>query len=222
MDFDPVNRDVPAPRYELESGSEDEFKAGLEVAASKTQEPFRIVNTDGSDANGVLEHGTQMVILVGNAGAAFLSSLQSTVPTQGLSLQTGTEQHAAIAAIDSASGTKLTVALVAPPPQLRSSRFHEIARALLEAIHPSSLVIVDSYSPQEQLYRDPYSEDAEESAGADTAVRYLATPSYVAKHKVDAKKMAPLRSPEAATGLGAAFLATVSLRDLAVLSTRLD
>lgn len=211
MEFDPVNRDVAAPKHELESGSEDEFEASPQVSASKTQDPFNMVAADGSATASTLEHGTQLVVLVGKAGAALLSSLSSAAPTQQYSLRTETEQHASIAVVDSTSGTKITAALVAPPSQLGSSRFHEIARTLVDAAQPSSIVIVDSYSPQEQLYRDPYSDDADQEAGADTAIRYLATPSFTAKHKVESRTMAPLRSPEAATGLGAAFLSEVSL-----------
>ena len=84
----------------------------------------------------------------------------------------------------------------------------------MDATKPSSVVIVDSYSPQEQLYRDPYSDDVAEEPGADTSIRYLATGSYLKGHKVDSKRMVPLRSPEAASGLGAAFLSEVGNRGI--------
>ncbi len=111
MDFDPVNRDVPASRYELESGSEDEFEHDGNDAGAKSQEPFSIASTDGADKT--LEQGTQLVVLIGNAGAAFLTSL-GRAPKQQYSLRTSSEQHAAIAVVDSASGSRTTVAVVAP------------------------------------------------------------------------------------------------------------
>lgn len=208
MEFDPVNRDVAAPRYELESGSEDEFETGPDVVAKQAAEPFTIVASDGSSTQ--LEHGSRLVVLVSKAGAALLSSLQSAVPPQQFALRTNDEQHGAIAVVDSASGSKITAAFVAPPPQVRSSRFHEIVRTLIEAAQPSSIAVVDSYSPQEQFYRDPYSDHADGQSGNDSAIRYLATSSYVSQHKIDASAMTPLRSPESASGLGAAFLSEVS------------
>ncbi|SPO27446.1 uncharacterized protein UTRI_10563 [Ustilago trichophora] len=222
MEFDPVNREAAAPKHELESGSEDEFEASPKVSASKTLEPFNIVAADGSATASTLEHGRQLVVLVDKAGAALLSSLSGAAPTQQYCIRTETEQHASIAVVDSTSGVKITAALVAPPSQLRSSRFHEIVRMLVDAAQPSSIVIVDSYSPQEQLYRDPYSDDADEEAGADTAIRYLATPSFTAKHKVESMKMMPLRSPEAATGLGAAFLSEAVIRNIPAILTMLE
>lgn len=204
MDYDPVNRDVPAPRYELESGSEDE----LEGPAPKTQEPFSIATADGDDTSSKLEQDTRLVVLVGHAGAALLSSLQGAAPAQRFTLRTSTEQYGALAVLDSTSGTKITVALLAPPPQLRPSRFHEIADRLVESTRPSSIVILDSYSPQEQLYRGV--DGADDHEGAATPIRYLSTPSYLAEQKVDTSRMQPLRSPESATGLGAALLSKVS------------
>lgn len=195
MEYDPVNRDVPAPRYELESGSEDEF----EHSTGQPQASYQLVG-------GTLEPGSQLVVLIGNAGMAALSSI-GTAPTQQLSLQIETEQHAAVAVATSSSGTRITAALVAPPPQLRSSRFHEIAQTIIAASKPSSIVIVDSYSPQEQIYRNA---EAEEKAGWEAAIRYLATPSYAANHTFESKRLTPLRSPESASGLGAAFLSKVS------------
>lgn len=213
MEFDPVNRDVPAPRYELESGSEDEFEQGDRPAAgTETREFFRIISAHDSSSSVTLQTDTQLVVLIGNAGAALLSSLQGSAPAELYSLRTETDQHASIAVVDSAS-SKITAALVAPPPHLRSSRFHDIAQTLVEAVQPSSIVIVDSYSPQEQLYRDPYSDDAEDRV--DDTIRYLATPSYLEQNKVDARGLTPLRSPEAASGLGAAFLSKVSIGSLA-------
>lgn len=205
MDFDPVNRDAPAPRYELESGSEDEFDHDGE--ASKAQEPFSLNASDGFGSSSPLPQGGSLVVLVGNAGAAFLSSFQSQRLEQQYSLRTGSEQHASIAIASTSSGSKITVAMVAPPPQLRSSRFHEIASTLLETTRPSSVVIVDSYSQEQQLYRDPYSE---EKSGNEAVIKYLATSSYLVKQKIDSKRMEPLRSPESASGLGAAFLSKVS------------
>lgn len=206
MDFDPANRDVAAPRYELESGSEDEFDH--QAKEVKPQEPFRLVATDGSAST--LEHGSQLVVLIGQAGAAFLSSLGGAAPAQQSSLRCGSEQHAAIALASSNKGSKITAALVSPPPHVRSSRFHEIASTLIEAAKPSSVVIVDSYSLQDQLYRDAAYSEGE--AGQEAAVRYTATPSFRAQHPIDSSKMAPLRSPESASGLGAAFLSKVSSR----------
>ena len=221
MDFDPVNRDVPAPRYELESGSEDEFEHQLDPkeGTAEVQDSFNIVPCDGSAEPKTLGHCNTLVILVGHAGAAFLSSMRGTVPMQQFSLRTHAEQHAAIAVIESGRGNKTAAALVAPPPQLRSWRFHEMAQTLIEATRPSNIVILDSYSPQEQLYRDPYSDDAEEPV--DTAIRYLATPRYLATHPIDSRRLAPLRSPEAATGLGAAFLSKVRCFSCAFKGSRL-
>ncbi|KAJ9480214.1 Cystathionine beta-lyase [Pseudozyma hubeiensis] len=207
MEYDPVNRDVPAPRYELESGSEDEFEHGT----GQPQEPYQLVG-------GTLEPGSQLVVLIGNAGIAALSSL-GTAPTQQLSLQSGSEQHAAVGVATSSSGTRVTAALVAPPPQLRSFRFHEIAQTIIEASKPSSIVIVDSYSPQEQIYRDP---ESEEEAGWEAAIRYLATPSYAADHTIDSKRLTPLRSPESASGLGAAFLSKAVIDDIPAILTLLE
>ncbi|KAJ1023502.1 hypothetical protein NDA16_003119 [Ustilago loliicola] len=220
MEFDPVNRDVPAPRYELESGSEDEFEAARDTR--ETQEPVRIVPADGSGSSSALESNTQLVVLIGNAGVALLSSLQGSAPAEQYSLRTESDQHAAIAVVDRASGGKVTAALVAPPPQLGSWRFHDIAQTLIEAAQPSSIVIVDSYSPQEQLYRDPYSDDDEEHDRVDNPMRYLATPSYLTKNKVDARGLTPLRSPEAASGLGAAFLSKAVVSSIPAILTLLE
>ncbi|KAJ1035793.1 hypothetical protein NDA13_000452 [Ustilago tritici] len=218
MEFDPVNREVPAPRYELESGSEDEFEAGTQVGDNKWQEPFRIVSGSGASSS-TLESGTQLLVLIGNAGAALLSSLSA--PAEKYSLRTETEQHASIAVVESVSGDKITAALVAPPPQLRSCRFHDIVQTLVEAAKPSSIVIVDSYSPQEQLYRDP-SADEDDGDGVDKLVRYLATPSYLTKNKVDARGLTPLRSPEAASGLGAGFLSKAVIESIPAILTLLE
>lgn len=219
MDFDPVNREAPAPRYELESGSEDEFEqqqAGDDVK-THTPEPISITSFDGSrSVSAAFKQGAQLVVLVGNAGAALLSSLGTSALAQRFSLRTQTEQYGAIAVTD-----KCTVALVAPAPQLRSSRFHELARSLVEATKPSSIVIVDSYSPQEQLYRDPF-DDEKEGQRTETSIRYLATPQYRAKHTLDPTKLTPLRSPEAATGLGAAFLSKAVISNVPAILALLE
>ena len=197
-----MNRDVPAPRYELESGSEDEYEhnVGERRIDNQPQESFRLIATDGKDAKP--GHGSQLVVLVGGAGASVLSSLRGSAPAQQYSLQCGSEQHAAIASSSSA-----TVALVAPPQEVRSSRYHDIAHTLVEATKPSSIVIVDSYSPQDQLYREA---DSEEELGQPASVRYIATPSYKAKNPIDSRQLTQLRSPESASGIGAAFLSKVS------------
>ncbi|SJX62498.1 uncharacterized protein SRS1_13346 [Sporisorium reilianum f. sp. reilianum] len=216
MDFDPANRDVAAPRYELESGSEDEFVGIDHGAEAKSQEPFQLVASDGSEQ--VLEQGSQLVVLIGHAGTALLSSLGGGVPAQHYALRCGSDQHAAVASASSSHSKKVTAALVAPLPQVRSSRFHEIASTLIEAAKPSSVVIVDSYSPQDQLYRGA----SEEDAGQDAAIRYIATTSYVAQHAIDSNKMAPLRSPESASGIGAAFLSKAVINDIPAILTLLE
>ncbi|CDW95374.1 hypothetical protein [Sporisorium scitamineum] len=220
MDFDPANRDVAAPRYELESGSEDEFEFdGIHQGAEpKSQEPFQLVATDGTTQDVALEKGSQLVVLIGSAGAAVLSSLGGAAPAQHSLLRCGSEQHAAIAVASSSHGQKVAAALVAPLAQLRSSRFHEIASTLIEAAKPSSVVIVDSYSPQDELYR----ESSEEEAGQGAAIRYLATPSYLAQHPIDSNKLSPLRSPESASGLGAAFLSKAVINDIPAILALLE
>ncbi|TKY86151.1 hypothetical protein EX895_004976 [Sporisorium graminicola] len=220
MDFDPANRDVAAPRYELESGSEDEFQVADHGAESRSEEPFQLVTADGSENDGKLEQGSQLVVLIGHAGASLLSSLGGAGLEQHSSLRCGSEQHAAIASARSSRGGRVTVALVAPSPQLRSWRLHEMASTLIETVKPSSVVIVDSYSPQDQLYRDAaYSE---EEAGPEAAIRYIVTPSYVAQHAIDSSKMAPLRSPESASGLGAAFLSKAVINNVPAILTLLE
>ncbi|SNX85528.1 uncharacterized protein MEPE_04237 [Melanopsichium pennsylvanicum] len=220
MDFDPINRDFPASRYEIESGSEDEIDAGLDTASSKTQEPFHIVSTQNSQ-DVSLSQGNQLVVLVGKAGLALLMSLPGSAPVQQYSLRTETEQHASISVIESSPTAKVTIALVAPPPQLHSSRFHEIAQMLMYAARPSSLVVVDSYSSQEQLYSDPHPDDAQvEWAGI--GIRYVATRRYLAEHKVDTNMMTPLKSPEAAAGLGAAFLSQAVIRNVPAILALLE
>jgi hypothetical protein len=206
MDFDPANRDVPTPRYELESGSEDELEA--ETSRRGAQESLRLLRADGSDAAGALESGSKLVILVAGAGMALLGSLGASAPAQQYTLQAGGEQHAGVGVVDSTAGDKLTVAVVAPPPSTHSSRFHGMARTLLEATKPSSVVIVDSYSPQDQLHRSAY--ECESDAESEAPIKYLASLHFLAGNKVDAKRMAPLRAPEAASGPGAAFFSEVS------------
>src|SRR5690348_10149367 len=102
MEFDPVNRDVPAPRYELESGSEDELGPGSTHRDTELQEPFHIVAADGS--TGSLERGSELVVLIGNAGAALLSSLAA-APAQGFTLRTESEEYASVAVTGTASGS---------------------------------------------------------------------------------------------------------------------
>lgn len=204
MEFDPVNRDAPAPRYELESaGSEDEFEQ--EIDAGKSQSSYTLVKTGKSSS---LEEGSQLLVLVNNAGTALLSSLDGRALAQRYSIQMESEQHASIAVVASASCSNITVALVAPLPHVSSSSFHDLAHTLVEATKPSSIVVVDSYSQEQQLYRSPCADD---EPGRDAAIKYLATPSYLAQHKLDRKVLEPLRSPESAGGLGAAFLSKVSI-----------
>ncbi|EST04744.1 hypothetical protein PSEUBRA_006028 [Kalmanozyma brasiliensis GHG001] len=216
MDFDPVNRDAPAPRYELESGSEDEFDH--DGVATKIQGQLVLSATEAGSSS-TLQQGNPLVVLVRNAGAAFLSSLQGHRLEQRYSLRADSEQHASIAVASSSSGSSITVAMVAPPPQLRSSRFHEIASTLLEATKPSKVVIVDSYSQEQQLYRDT---DSESDSENEAAIKYLATPTFLAEEKVDSKRMEPLRSPETASGLGAAFLSKAVINGVPAILTLLE
>ncbi|KIS69670.1 uncharacterized protein UMAG_02202 [Mycosarcoma maydis] len=210
MEFDPVNRDVPAPRYELESGSEDEWEHNV----NESQHPYTLVAADDA-----LPQGSQLTVLVGSAGAKMLSSLAGGVPSQQLSLQSESEQHAAIAVASSSTGSPITIALVVPPPQLRSSRFHDLAHQIIEATNPSKIVIVDSYSPQEQIYRDL---DSQDDADCEAPIRYLASPSYTASHTIDSKRMTPLRAPESAGGIGAAFLSKAVISNIPAILALLE
>lgn len=188
MEFDPLSRDLAPPRYELESGSEDEG----DVKQTAVRPALEIKGAPASST------GSEVVVLIQQAGLTCLD--KNSAPHELWAVVVDEQQQASI----SETSDGKTVVFVSPTPQLLPpSRFHELTRLIFDHLSPSTVVVVDSYSPAENVLRS----DSEDQAGK---LRYLADPSFPSS-RIDASSMVPLVSPESVSGLGAAFLTAVSL-----------
>lgn len=188
MEFDPLSRDSAPPRYELESGSEDDDVDVKELG------PRPAVEIRGA---GSLSTGSEVVVLIQHAGLACLD--KSSIPTEHSAIYVGETQQASIA---ETSQSQTIVYVSSTSQHVPQSRYYELAQAVLDHLAPSSLVVVDSYSPASNVFRS-------DSDGLSGRLRYLADSTWP-QSRIDPSLMVPLSSPESVSGLGAAFITGVS------------
>ncbi|PWY97455.1 hypothetical protein BCV70DRAFT_166909 [Testicularia cyperi] len=191
MDFDPLSRDTAISRYDIESGSEDEYD-GPVASASKPVRPVLV----RLDPDMVTAKGLEMIVLIGEAGKACLGA--SHAPLERVTVTVDEMQQASIAVTDSHA-----VVYISSVPKLSHRQNNQLASHLLDRLQPSTVTLFDSYGPSEASF--------DSAPDAAQKLRYLATPDYSLK-RLPRSTAAPLESPASATGLGAAFLSQAVVR----------
>ncbi|SPO40589.1 uncharacterized protein PSFLO_06071 [Pseudozyma flocculosa] len=193
MNWDPLSREAAPPRYQVESGSEDEDDhADLTSSLEQREQHTITIELDGAAASAT-SAGRELVVLVAGAGKAWLTSRGA--PAEGGRLRYGQDQPAEL--------------FLMPSAALPQTRLAQVAGLVLDRLAPKSLVVVDSYSPAAYGYhRSPQQNQGDR-------VRFLHSGDFEAQRI--AADWEPLEAPDAVIGASAALVSAAALRGVPVL-----
>ncbi|PWN32149.1 uncharacterized protein FA14DRAFT_85317 [Meira miltonrushii] len=207
MEFDPLSRDVPPSRHDVESdseGSEDEEqlhqRSSTGEGSNRTKKSFvpPSFTLKGNTKDASISPSLPLTVFIGTSGEAFVrSNAQFTESFVLLNSDNGEQQGA----LDHSKSA--TYALIRPDADTSAQQatLTYLASYLTETLRPSSVTIVDEYYPA------LYLSDTERDYGEAQPIRVLNAGQPALQSTKAIKSVQPFVAPNYITGLGAALLA---------------
>lgn len=207
MEFDPLSRDVPPSRHDVESDSEDsddeqqQFQptSSTGEGSNRTKKAFvpPSFTLKSSTGDASISPSSPLTIFIGTSGEAFVRNNSQFVESFVLNNSDNGEQQGALDHSRSA-----TYALIRPETaSAQQAAFPYLASYLLDTLRPSSVIIVDEYYPA------LYLSDTERDYGEAQPIRILNAGQPALQITKANKNIQPFVAPNYITGLGAALLA---------------
>lgn len=220
MEFDPLSRDVPPSRHDVESDSDDSedeehqnqqrnsSKGGLTHTKKVFKRPsFTLKNSEGESINTQLPTSSSLIIFIGTSGEAFVRENVQFVETFALFNSDNGQQQGSFHQSKSE-----IYALIRPDTSLTSQQVNLscLASYLHDSLHPSKVVIIDEYYPA------LYLSEVEREYGEAPPIRILNASQPALSLSASNKKIVQdFVAPNYITGLGAALLTQASKENIA-------